>query len=155
MIQTIPLSKMKKLYEMKTFYFRPSEEEFYYILECTARIFYTWDHSFFDDFFHTVFSYKLYSETRFIQIRMERLIKASAIIAQYRAFSVSRREMNAYYSMSRTAKSRIPSGKKRQVFNNNIEKQIYKDATLHKAVPVCQSPFRSDSNWLLEPPKCE
>ncbi|CAG5098458.1 Oidioi.mRNA.OKI2018_I69.XSR.g15684.t1.cds [Oikopleura dioica] len=37
--------------------------------------------------------------------------------------------------MSRTAKSRIPSGKKRQVFNNNIEKQIYKDATLHKAVP--------------------
>ncbi|CBY09432.1 unnamed protein product [Oikopleura dioica] len=37
--------------------------------------------------------------------------------------------------MSRTAKSRIPSGKKRQVFNNNIEKQIYKDATLHKAIP--------------------
>ena len=67
---------------------------------------------------------------------MERLIKASKIIAHFRTLSTSERAMNAYYSMSRTAKSRIPSGKKRQVFNNNIEKQIYKDATLHKAIPV-------------------
>ena len=67
---------------------------------------------------------------------MSKMLSAAGPVLCLRSLSTSSLVSNVYFSRSRTAITRKPMFENRQVFENAMQKKIYKDAVLHHPYPV-------------------